>query len=552
VALAHTRLAVIAPGAGGAQPMCAAHGARVVSYNGEIYNHQALRAELESRGHRFRGASDTEVLLAMYDEFGDRMLERLRGMFAFALWDARAGELLLARDGYGIKPLYYSDDGRTVRVASQVKALRQDPGLGLSRDPAGWAGYYLFGSVPEPFTTFREVRSLPAGCLMRVGPAGPGHPRRWFNLARVLRDAEPAPPGAASPVLRQALRESVAAHLVADVPVGLFLSAGLDSSVLLALSAELGRSPLTVTLEFDEFRGDRRDEATGARRTARHFGARHRLRRVAAREFRDDLPRLLAAMDQPSIDGVNTWFVSKAAAELGLKVALSGVGGDELFTGYPSFTQVPWLVRGAYLPSRVPGLGRLGRHIATPLLRGARWHPKLAGLLALGGSYAGAWLLRRGLFMPWELGSLMGAEAAREGLAALAPLELLQALMCPDPGTARGRVMALEAGAYLRNQLLRDADWAGMAHGVEIRTPLVDPVLTRELAPVLVGRRAGEGKDLLARVPISPLPLAVTGRPKTGFSVPLEAWLRAQRPRAAHPAHVATIRDWALRVGEAA
>lgn len=249
VCLAHTRLAVIAPGDEGAQPMQSADGSLVLSFNGEIYNHRALRESLEARGHHFRTHSDTEVLLAMYQYHGEDMLGMLRGMFAFALWDAHRQEMVLARDAYGIKPLYYADDGWTFRAASQVKALRMDVAVNDAPCNAGWAGFYLFGSVPEPFTIHRGIRALPAGCVMRVSASGAGIPRRWFNLASVLQEAEGA--SAADTVLREPLLDSVRHHLVSDVPVGLFLSAGLDSGTILALCRELGARPMAITLAFD-------------------------------------------------------------------------------------------------------------------------------------------------------------------------------------------------------------------------------------------------------------------------------------------------------------
>lgn len=558
VALAHTRLAVIGPGAAGAQPMAAPGASCVVSFNGAIYNHRELRLALERRGHRFRGDSDTEVLLAMYREHGEDMLARLRGMFAFALWDAARAELVLARDAYGIKPLYYADDGWTFRAASQVKALARDPALDGERCAAGWAGFWLLGSVPEPFTTRRAIRALPAGTMMRVGAAGPSLPRRWFELPRLLRDgARAARDAAAGPVgarLRAAIADSVRAHLVADVPVGVFLSAGVDSGVVLSLAREAGARPQALTVVFEDLAGGAGDESGPAADTAAACGVHHRVRRVSGAELDAQLPRVLAAMDQPSIDGVNTWFASRAAAECGLKVVLSGLGGDELLGGYPSFRQLPWLAPATRWPARLPLLGRLSRAAATPLLARARLHPKLAGVLALGGGWAGAYLLRRGLFMPWELAAVMGEEGAREGLARLAPTGLLEALLAPDPGTARGRVIALESGAYLRNQLLRDADWAGMAHGVEIRTPLVDRVLAETLAPLLCTRPLRAGKAMLAAVPARRLPASVTARRKSGFEVPLEAWLArrpSNAPRAA-PAHVEAVRRFARLVAEAA
>jgi asparagine synthase (glutamine-hydrolysing) len=554
VCLAHTRLAVIAPGDEGAQPMQSADGTLVVSFNGEIYNHRALREDLEARGHRFRTDSDTEVLLAMYQQHGEDMLGMLRGMFAFALWDVPRQELVLARDAYGIKPLYYADNGWTFRAASEVKALRLDAAVDDAPSSAGWAGFYLFGSVPEPFTIHQGIRALPAGCVMRVGASGAGIPRRWFNLAGVLREAPRASVESAQAVLRDALLDSVRHNLVSDVPVGLFLSAGLDSGTTLALCRELGSRPLTITLAFDDAGKGVHDEAEAARGCALHYDVPNHVQRISAAAFEAALPQVLASMDQPSIDGVNTWLVSRAAAEQGLKVVLSGIGADELLGGYPSFRQLPWFAPLSRWGARVPLLGELSRRVASPLLASRGLHPKLAGVFATGGGYAGSYLLRRGLFMPWELPGIMGEDAAREGLAQLRPLGLLDSLMTPDPGYSRARVTALESGAYLRNQLLRDADWAGMAHGVEIRTPLVDGHLLRAVAPLLRGRASAQGKTMLHGVPARRLPAALRTRPRSGFHVPLEAWL-ARRPGSSTgrtPRHVAAVRAWARTIAEAA
>ena len=258
------------------------------------------------------------------------------------------------------------------------------------------------------------------------------------------------------------------------------------------------------------------------------------MRRVGEREFREDLPAILEAMDQPSIDGVNTWFVAKAANEAGLKVALSGLGGDELLAGYPSFVDLPrWRRRFGPLAA-VPGLG----HVARPLIRAlapglARASPKAPGLLEYAGSWAGAYLLRRGLYLPYELKEVMDPEMAREGLRRLKPLRRLAATLSPDPGSDVGRVSVLESAHYMRNQLLRDADWAGMAHGVEIRVPLVDTTLLERLAPVIPSLAPQAGKAALAKAPTVPLPAEIVARAKTGFAVPTGAWMNAAPGKAA-------------------
>lgn len=561
VALGHRRLAIIDLSERGAQPMASPDGALVVTFNGEIYNYRALRRELEARGRVFRSDADTEVLLHLYAEKGTALVEDLRGMFAFALWDGRRRGLMLARDPYGIKPLYYAADGRTFRFASQVKALRAGGGTTGEPDPAGEAGFYLFGSVPEPFTLYRDICALPAGCTLWVDAAGPGEPMCYASVAGAFSPAtDPVrlDGGELQARVRAALLDSVRHHLVADVPVGIFLSAGVDSGALLGLMHDAGQTGIqAVTLSFAEFRDRPDDEAPLAEGVAARYGARHVTRVVEEAEFRADLPLILEAMDQPSIDGINTWFVSKTAREAGLKVAVSGLGGDELFGGYPSFRDIPRWVKWLGLPARVPGLGRALRRLGAALLpTSSRLTRKALSLLEYGGAYPGAYLLRRGLFMPWELPGLMGDERARAGLARLRPLEYIGSMLEPDPCTPFGRVAALEAALYMRNQLLRDADWAGMAHSLEIRTPLVDVELLRELAPLL-GRIEGGGKRLLAASPRRPLPNAVVQRPKTGFQTPVRDWL--DRLPASDPAtgnegceYEHWSRRWTRRVGREA
>jgi asparagine synthase (glutamine-hydrolysing) len=503
----------------------------VVVFNGEIYNYPELRAELEAGGVRFRTTSDTEALLHLYARDGAEMVHRLRGMFAFAIWDQQRRGLFLARDPYGIKPLYIANDGWTFRFASQVKALVAGSGISRDPEPAEYVGFYLFGSVPEPFTLYRDIRSLPAGHTQWIDAAGPREPKAFVNLAAVLavEGRHHLSPAELVKAVRTAVSDSVRAHLLADVEVGVFLSAGVDSGTLLGLMREVGHQEIrAITLAFEEFRGTEEDEAPLAALVAKHYGARQVVRRVGQREFLEDLPAILDAMDQPSIDGVNTWFVAKAAREAGLKVAISGLGGDELLAGYPSFVDVPrWRRRFGPL-ARVPGLGRLTRQVMRVLpSRIANSRPKAPGLLEYAGSWAGAYLLRRGLFLPHELNELMARDFAREGLRRLKPLRRLSASLVPDPGTDTARVCALESCHYMRNQLLRDADWAGMAHGIEIRVPLVDATLLKSLAPVIRNLAPGMGKATLARSPSLPLPEVVAARAKTGFSVPTGTWMAA-------------------------
>jgi asparagine synthase (glutamine-hydrolysing) len=473
-------------------------------------------------------------------------------MFAFAIWDQQRRGLFLARDPYGIKPLYIANDGWTFRFASQVKALLAGGGISRDPEPAGYVGFYLFGSVPEPFTLYRDIRSLPAGHTQWIDAAGPREPKAFTNLAAVLavEGRHRLSPAELADTVRSAVSDSVRAHLLADVEVGLFLSAGVDSGALLGLMREVGHQEIrAITLAFEEFRGTEEDEAPLAALVAKQYGARQVVRRVGQSEFLDDLPAILGAMDQPSIDGVNTWFVAKAAREAGLKVAISGLGGDELLAGYSSFVDVPrWRRRFGPLAG-VPGLGRLTRQVMRVLpSHVASSRPKASGLLEYAGSWAGSYLLRRGLFLPHEMNQLMERDFVREGLHRLKPLRRLSASLVPDPGTDTARVCALESSHYMRNQLLRDADWAGMAHGIEIRVPLVDTKLLKSLAPVIRNLAPGMGKAALVRAPSLPLPEAVAARAKTGFSVPTGVWMGAasqlRSPSGAHEPKGLVSRRW--------
>ncbi len=550
VGLVHRRLSIIDLDARADQPMSSADGALRLVFNGEIYNYRALREELIAAGETLRTNSDTEVLLGLYRHHGERLVEKLRGMYAFALWDARRGAMLLGRDPYGIKPLYLADDGWTARIASQARALLAGGGVSRAPETAGHAGFLMLGSVPEPYTLWREIRAVPAGAVQWIDECGPRSPRAMASIAACYRAPIEQGLDDASAV-RAAVTDSVRAHLVADVPVGAFLSAGVDSGALVGAMSECSATPIrAATLRFAEFNDTADDEAPLAIEVARHYGVDHATRVVDESEFHDDLPRILAAMDLPSIDGINTWFAAKACRERGLKVAVSGVGGDELFAGYPSFIDVPRWVRWTRLARVLPGLGRATRALFATILRDqARISPKAAGMLELGGTWPGAYLLRRGVFMPWELPCVMDPELAHDGLRRLQWRELLERALSPDPGSPIARVAALESQVYLRHQLLRDTDWAGMAHGLEVRTPLVDYTLLRALAPRVARFTGGRGKALLAGVPRKALPAAVLSRRKTGFSTPIARWLQGAEALSQWRSHrhLARPQHWARR-----
>lgn len=525
--LGHRRLSILDLSDRASQPMTSSCGRYVVVFNGEIYNYPELRRQLETEGQAFRTTSDTEVLLHLFATRGEAMVHDLRGMFAFAVWDNEARSLFLARDPYGIKPLYTANDGWTFRFASQVKALLAGGKVSRDPEPGGIVGFHIWGSVPEPFTLFRAIRQLPAGHLQWVDQAGPREPRQYCSIAAILAEGASKPLSAddAAECLRAALQDSLRAHMLADVEVGIFLSRGVDSGALLGVTRDTVPNRMrSLTLGFEEYRGTVNDEVPVAREVSALYCAEHETRIVRQDEFEADLPAIFEAMDQPTIDGVNMWFIAKAARERGLKVALSGLGGDELLAGYPSFRDIPRSVGLLRVPRLVPGLGFLWK-VATGALRLDADRPKIKGLLQYGGTYPGAYLLRRGLFLPFELEDILDPELVKAGLYRLQFEGLLRSSMSPLPASAVTRVSALESGNYMRNQLLRDADWASMAHGVEVRTPLVDIDFLRAISGILPNLQPGQGKRLLAQAPASPLPASVTNVGKLGFTVPTQSWM---------------------------
>jgi asparagine synthase (glutamine-hydrolysing) len=544
IALGHLRLAIIDLSEDGAQPFSTADDRFTIVFNGEIYNYRELRAELAGAGAVFRSRSDTEVIVELYRRHGAAGFRRLRGMYALAIWDSEEQSLVLARDPFGIKPLYVADDGRTLRFASQVKALVAGGGVALDPDPAGQVGFFIWGHVPEPFTLYRAIQAFPPGHHQTFFPTGPGPLTCFASVRDTLAEGAAAARELSGETRRatisHAVAESIRYHHVADVPVGIFLSAGIDSTVIASASGdEVGPGCTTFTLGFREFRGSARDETVLAEAVAKRLGTRQITRWVGAEDFGDVYEHLLGAMDQPSIDGVNTYLVSKLAAEAGLKVVLSGLGGDGMFGGYPSFTEVPKL---ASLAASVPGARRIGPGVRAMTSRwlGRFTSPKYAGLLEYGPGLFGAYLLRRSLFMPWELPGLLDPDLVAEGLDRLQLVERgdesIRGIDSPHAA-----VTALEMTHYMRDRLLRDSDWASMAHSLELRVPLVDWTLFEALAPLIAGASPPRKADLAA-VPAGGLPPEIASKPKTGFEVPVRDWLRRGRGTTATADR--GLRDW--------
>lgn len=528
VALGHRRLAILDLDGRAAQPMISACGRYVIVFNGEIYNFRELRKTLEAKGTQFCTASDTEVLLALFAEKGEAMLRHLEGMFAFVIWDRMEKKAFAARDPYGIKPLYIANTPNGIILASQVKALQATGSISRELSPEGVIRFWLLGSVPEPYTWYRDISALPAGQAAWIQDGKVIRQWTWRDIGDAWRQAPvPARHDSVGLLVRDAVRESVQRHLVSDVPVGVFLSGGIDSGALAGLMAEAGvRNLVGVTVTYDEFAGRPEDEAPAAALIARHFGIHHVTRKITREEFVADLPRILDAMDQPSIDGVNTWYAAKAVAEQGLKVIVSGVGGDELFQGYSHFREIPRLLRLRQATGAIPfsnGIWRMIGKIQAARTGKARWN-HLADWTQ---SSAGLWWLRRSVRAPEELQALLPPSVLEHHRGRIDADRLVHDMTGDLPSDPTLAVGQIESMTYLRNQLLRDSDWASMDHGIELRTPLVDARLLSALTPVLGGLGVPGGKGLLAQTPKAGLPPQILQRTKTGFGIPIEKWLTA-------------------------
>jgi asparagine synthase (glutamine-hydrolysing) len=521
VLLVHRRLAIIAPGPSGAQPMATPDGRHHLVFNGEIYNYRDLQRSLEERGQRFTTGSDTEVLLRLLTCEGPAALAGVRGMFALAWWDAGARQLLLARDRFGIKPLYVAATDRSIAFASEVHALLSSRVVERTIDPAGVLGFLEWGTVPPSLTYVAGVESLAPGSWMRWSQGGECVRQPFADVDAVY--ARP-PTGCTAAELRArasaAVQQSVAGHLVADVPVGLFLSGGIDSSAILSAATQAGACAVnTYTVRFD----DRSSEHEYARAVASTFGATHHELVVDASRIAGDLPRIVARLDQPTLDAVNSYYVSAAVAETGIKAVLSGSGGDELFGGYPSFRRLPaamrWKRRTAPLrPALTPVVASL-----LPERLTSRWRHFMAG----NGRMDAAYRTQRGLFMPSEVELLAGPALRDRWQATTARVAIAEgALFRGAASTLEGDVARLETRVYLGSQLLRDLDVMSMAHGLEVRVPFVDHVLLDAVWPDLGAHPSlMRNKRLLHETLRRPLPADAVNRPKQGFTLPFGKWM---------------------------
>jgi asparagine synthase (glutamine-hydrolysing) len=530
IGLGNRRLAILDLSPLAHQPMSDAETGNWIAYNGEIYNFRDVRRELEQAGTSFVSHSDTEVLLKAYARWGEQCLEKFRGMFAFAIWDARRRRLFLARDPIGIKPLYYVQAGAYFLFASEVRTLLGTGLVPRRIDHAGLINFLTFGSAYDPLTLIEGIRALPAGHTLTWEDGSLQESRYWDLVDDSDAPPKPQPTLACAETrdaerLQPILEEAVRLQLVSDVPVGLFLSGGIDSSALVSVLSRGGITPSTFSIVFREAEFS---EAQHSHAIASQFHTDHHEISVSQTDVLSAIPDALRAMDLPTMDGINTFFVSREACRAGVKVALSGLGGDEIFAGYSSFRTVPRMERFARLWSHVP------RPVRTPLAAAfsalspeSDQNRKLVSLARDNGRIVHPYFLSRMLFTPGQrdlLFSKPNPEAA--DTAASSQQACLQRAL---PLDAVNRVSYLESRCYMLNTLLRDADSMSMSQGLEVRVPLIDHRLAKTvLAFPGAWKLNRTPKKLLVRALAESLPDEIVHRRKRGFTLPFEHWMRQE------------------------
>jgi asparagine synthase (glutamine-hydrolysing) len=542
IGLGNRRLAILDLSPLGHQPMHDPATGNWIVYNGEVYNFREVRARLQKAGIHFKSDSDTEVILKAYSQWGEACLHEFRGMFAFAIWDAERHRLFVARDPMGIKPLYFHHSDRYFIFSSEVRTLLGTGLVPRRIDPAGLVSYLSFGSLSDPLTLVEGVTSLSPGCYLMWQSGQIKQTGYWDLIGKNLFDTELGEPRPHPKVgengraqletqVAEMLDESVRMQLVSDVPVGVFLSGGIDSSALIAILSRSGVRPSTFSIVFREADYS---EAEYSRAIAQQFGTDHHEIVVSQSDFFDAVGPATGAMDLPTIDGINTHFVSQRTRAAGVKVALAGLGGDELFAGYSSFRTVPRMERFANNWAHVPGIIREPlASVFTALAPANDQNRKLAVLAHGCERIPHPYFLSRMLFTPAQQVKLLSGMKLQSAAFQTVDQGLNQNLAHAQTLDPINRVSYLEARCYMLNTLLRDSDFMSMAHGLEVRVPLIDHQLARRIL-ALPGAWKLEGrtpKPLLVKALGGQLPEKIVHRPKRGFALPFDHWLRdALRP----------------------
>ena len=497
----------------------------LIVFNGSIYNYRDLRSYLIKKNINLKTHSDTEVILELYALEGSRMLNRLKGMFAFIIWDKKEKEVFATRDPYGIKPLYIGLNPKGVILASQVKTIISTNFIDQSKDLYSLFSFYHLGFIIEPRTWFENIKSLKPGFFIRFKNPQNIVENNWYNFSKNWIIADKAKQNLKENFRKKivkSINDSVERHLVSDVPIGIFLSSGIDSSLLASIASLKSKQKIkAITVSFEEFKNSEYDEVSKAKKIAKRFGLEHYIYKVTQDDFKKDLSKIIQAMDQPTIDGINVWYAAKAANELKLKVVFSGLGGDELFFGYNHFKTIPFLFNLNKNLKKIPIISKIYTQIFKIL--GKIKNDKRIDAITKSNSILDLFLLKRTII---PIDEIIKNKSFLKDISK----EFYKKNFAKNEKyifeNKKIYLSNLESCYYLRNQLLKDSDWASMYHGVELRTPFVDITLLEDLRDVMHEYSKFNNKKSIKSSFKNIFGSEFNAKKKVGFQAPIKEWIK--------------------------
>jgi len=540
----HNRLSIIDLSKNGKQPFISSDGNFIITFNGEIYNFLELKKELIKKNINFKSNTDTEVIIESYKFWGLSFLKKLRGMFAFAIWDKNKKKLILARDPFGIKPLYYTQEKNIFYFASQIKSLLSINNLSFQKSEAAIVSYYLWGNIQEPLTLYKEINSVKRGTCKIINDNGTEENFEYSNIKNAILDAEPikfANEQDSTEYLKDIIDETVEYHQVSDIPITFLLSAGVDSSVLLASIKEKNKKNCSaLTLDFNYT--DKQNESMLAKKTALKNNINHNTETINDYELINLIKNFFNNMDSPTNDGLNNFAVAHFVKKNNSKIMISGVGADELFGGYPSFKRIPVLNKLFRFIPKNKFLNNFFKTKILKILKNSKINTKYSGIFEYARDIDTAFLLQRSLFLPSEIEEILSPEIFKLGFEELKTMENLKNDI-KDIREKELAIMYLEIKHYLCSKLLRDSDWASMNHSIEMRTPFVDWFFFKKLLPILKSN-IKINKQSLLKCYINKVPKELFDRRKTGFVIPHRKYLKELSTNKVNYSN--PIKDWSL------
>ena len=543
ICFGHNRLSIIDLSVNANQPFISNDKNYVITFNGEIYNYLEIKKKLLEQKIKFKSNSDTEVIIESYKFWGIDFLNKLRGMFSFALYDIEQEKLILARDPFGIKPLYYSIKNGVFYFASEAKSLLFAPSISNEFSNVGLVSYYLWGNMQEPHTLYKDIKSLSKGTYKIIDCYGNHKTINYANIKDEIINLDNLKinnENEADEYLKEIISETTKYHLIADVPTSFMLSSGIDSSVLVA-SADNKNNCSAITLDFEN-NNKNLNESVLAKKTSIINSIPHKIELIKEIEIKNLIEIFFKKMDLPTNDGLNNFIFSHKANLNNIKVILSGVGGDEFFFGYPSFKRLPKIKS---IVSKLPNnkwLDLKFRNYFYKFLKKNKLNTKLSGLYGYGSSIDTAFLLQRALFLPHELNDFLASEQIKLGLDELDIFENLKSDV-DGINDEKLKIMYLEIKYYLCSKLLKDCDWTSMSNSVEMRLPFIDWFFFKKLIPLLK-TNITINKSKLAKIFASNLPNEIFKRKKTGFGLPYQSYLKLFGQNQLNYSH--QIKDWSV------